>query len=179
MRRMILASLVLLPATAFAHAAANEPQPSSSPANVSAALKTPAAATAITAVSAPSLIHEFVLTEMNGIMLGSEAADVGSRAYSYRSGAPIVTDTPAISRMVDTNVTLADLAARPSVTDVIVHATVDQYGVPRDLAIAKSAGDAIDGKVLAAVAQYRFRPATVDHRPVAASVMISVKIAKP
>jgi outer membrane biosynthesis protein TonB len=56
---------------------------------------------------------------------------------------------------------------------------VDAYGFPRNLSIVRSAGAVVDKKVLDAMSQYRFTPATLDNKPVDAAVTISIKIEKP
>ncbi|HWB33281.1 MAG TPA: energy transducer TonB [Acidobacteriaceae bacterium] len=181
MRRMILTTLVLLPVTGMAYAATSaEPQPSSSSVRVAAELKAPAAAS-LMAVSANShaAVREMVHTQVDDSFLSAALHNAGSLEYAMYGSIPTETSAPAVTRAVEVGLTPEELAAQPAVTNVVVHATVDSYGYPRNLTVTKSAGSLVDQRVLAAVGQYRFKPATLDNRPVDAAVTISVKIAKP
>jgi len=103
----------------------------------------------------------------------------GTLEYAVFGSVPPESSEPSVTRAVEVELSPAEMAGQPAVIDVIVHATVDVYGIPRNLSISKSAGAVVDDKVLAAVSQYRFRPATMENQPVAAAVTISVKIQKP
>ena len=56
----------------------------------------------------------------------------------------------------------------------VVAMIVDEKGVPTGLKIMKSAGTAVDRNVLAAVAQYRFKPGTLNNQPTAIPVNLEV-----
>ena len=60
-----------------------------------------------------------------------------------------------------------------------VSMTVDATGKPTHVQIIKSAGSDIDQNVLAAVDQYRFKPATVSNQPSPMDVNLTVNILKP
>lgn len=57
---------------------------------------------------------------------------------------------------------------------VFVDAIIRTDGVPTDLHILQSAGDYLDKNAMAAVSQYRFRPATKNGKPVAVRLNIRV-----
>ena len=59
---------------------------------------------------------------------------------------------------------------------VVVGMTVDKNGVPTDLKIVRSAGPELDHNVLAAVAQYRFKPGTVSDQPVAIPLNLEINL---
>jgi len=61
----------------------------------------------------------------------------------------------------------------------VVEMIVDETGTPTNLKIVQSAGEELDKNVLAAVSQYRFRPATVSHQPAAVPVDLTVEIVNP
>ena len=61
-------------------------------------------------------------------------------------------------------------------TTVVVTMTVDATGKPTELAVAKSAGDSLDQKVLTAIGQAHFKPGTLDGQPYALPVRLSVVI---
>jgi hypothetical protein len=179
---MIMTTLVLLPMTALAHAATStEPQPSSSSATVTAELKTPAAISLVTAGSATHpAVHLIVQTKMSDDdFIESEMRKGGTLAYAFYGSVPTEFSAPSVTRAVEVGLTTDEMAMQPAVTRVVVHAVVDSYGFPRNLTIEKSAGAMVDHKVLAAVGQYRFKPATLDNRPVDSAVTISVQITKP
>jgi TonB family protein len=61
-------------------------------------------------------------------------------------------------------------------TTVVVTMTVDATGKPTELAIAKSAGDSLDRRVISAISQARFKPGTLDGQPCALPVRLSVVV---
>jgi len=48
---------------------------------------------------------------------------------------------------------------------VVVAMVVDETGKPSNLKVVKSLGPTLDQNILAAVSQYRFKPATLDNQP--------------
>ena len=164
MRRMILTTLVLLPVMAHAQAITSiEPQPSTSSAVLLAEVK----------LGGPPALAALNTVSRVGAIQG------GTREYAMFGSIPAESSEPSVTHAVEVGLSPAEMAGQPAVIHVIVHATVDVYGVPRNLSISKSAGAAVDEKVLAAVSQYRFRPATLENQPVDAAVTISIKIQKP
>ncbi len=61
-------------------------------------------------------------------------------------------------------------------TTVVVSMVVDETGKPTQLAIAKSAGNAVDQQVLAAMQQSHFTPGTLDGQPYPLPVRLEVVI---
>ena len=196
MRRMILTSLVLLPVLARAQVSpATEPKPSTSSATLRAELTQPAGAAvhamagaapaaAPTAVPTTTIAHaafrEIVHTQMTDDFADAALRQGGTLQYvMYGGGTPTEATVPVLTRAVEIDLSQPELAAEPAVTNVIVRATVDAYGFPRNLAVAQSAGASLDKKALATVSQFRFKPATLDNRPVDAGVLITIKIQKP
>jgi TonB family protein len=201
---MILTTLVLLPALAVAQAGTSaEPKPSSSSARVQAEstqsaglaevamaaaapevvkpapAESPASIAPISATSSTNraTVREFVRTQTTESLADTALRKGGVIAYGM-SATPVETSAPKMIRAVQVALSEQDLAERPAVTNVAVLATVDQYGIPRNLAIAQSAGSLIDRKALAAVSQYRFTPATIDNLPTETTVTIAIKIQK-
>ena len=62
---------------------------------------------------------------------------------------------------------------------VIVNMVVDPNGVPTEMKIVRSAGPELDHNVLAAVAQYRFKPGTVSNQPVAFPLNLEINLLSP
>jgi TonB family protein len=190
---MILTSLVLLPV--MAHAAANastEPQPFTSSVNVkadqpkaAAPVEMAAADIAIKAVvpglgtSNHAAIRQFVQTKMTESFVDAALRQGGTLEFAMMGSVPAHTSAPQVTQAVSVDVTAQDLAERPTVSSIVLHAIVDENGVPRNVQISQSAGTVIDRKAVAAVSQYRFKPATYDNKPTWAPISITIKIEKP
>ena len=61
---------------------------------------------------------------------------------------------------------------------MIVNFTVDQNGVPQGVRLLKSVNQAVDNRILNAVRQYRFAPATLDDQTVPVEVNLQVFFAQ-
>ena len=196
MRRMIMASLVLLPVLAHAQARiSTEPQPSPSSAMLQAevtrpaglagmakAAATPAAASASIGtvnMSNHAMFREVVQTKVTETLVDAALRQGGTLEYAMMGSLPTESSAPKVTRAVEVDLSAQELAEQPAVSHVVVHATVDAYGFPRNVSIVRSAGAALDKKVLAAVGQYRFTPATLDNKAIDAAVTITIKIEKP
>ncbi len=59
---------------------------------------------------------------------------------------------------------------------VVVAMIVDKTGKPYDLKVVKSAGAAVDARVIAAVSQYRFTPGMVSNQPIDSPLNLEVLI---
>jgi TonB family protein len=57
---------------------------------------------------------------------------------------------------------------------VLISMIVDEHGMPTAIRVVRSIGHGLDENAVAAVSQYRFRPATVDGNPIAARITIEV-----
>jgi TonB family protein len=192
MRRMILTSLVLFPVLAHAQAGiATEPKPFTSSAALYAELNKPAglAEVAMAAGETPApissmstashaVVRESVKTQFTGDFLEAALRMGGTLEYSMKGSLPTESSAPTVTRTVGVALSEAELAAQPAVSNVVVHAVVDENGVPRNVAISHSAGKVVDEKAVEAVSQYRFKPATVDNQPTWAEVSIAIKIEK-
>jgi TonB family protein len=202
MRRVILSTLVLFPVLANAQASTStESKQYPTSAGVLAELERPAgladaamAAAALEevkpAAKAPAsvasatseamghaAVREFVQTRQVDNFTDAALRQGGTLEFSMKA-TPVETSEPQVTRAVEVDLTPDELAEAPAVTKVVVRAIVDQYGFPRNVMIAQSAGPEVDRKAIAAVSQYRFKPATVDNQPTWASVSIAIKIQK-
>jgi TonB family protein len=193
MRRMILTSLVLIPVLAHAEArSASEPKPFTSSAAFQAELKQPAGMAEVAMAAAAELpapvvstgavahaaVRESVKTEMLSGFAESALRTGGTLEYSMKGSAPAEASAPAVTRAVEIELSDKELADQPTVSNVVLHAIVDEQGVPRNVGITRSGGKLVDPKAIAAVNQYRFKPATVDNQPTWAEVSITIKIQK-
>lgn len=61
-----------------------------------------------------------------------------------------------------------------STQHVVVAFRVDEKGVPQNVHLLKSVNQTVDSRILAAVREYRFEPATLDDQTVAMDVNLNV-----
>jgi TonB family protein len=191
---MILSTLVLLPVMAHAQAGTSTAaQTSPSSATFQAELTQPAipAKLAMKAAAAPAAsiatlgntnhaaIREFIQTRMTENFADAALIKGGTFEFAIEGSAPTESSAPKITRAVEVSLSTQELEEQPAVSNVVVHAIVDENGVPRNVSIAQSAGSLVDSRAIEAVSQYRFKPATLDNRPTWASVSIAIKIQKP
>jgi len=197
MRRMILTSLVLFPVLAHAQAGTlAEPKPSTSSAVLQAELKQPAglysevalaaaevkpaeAPASMTSLNAAShaVVRESIQAKFSDDFVEAALHEGGTLEYSMKA-TPVEVTAPKVTRAVELDLSQQELAEQPAESNVVVHAIVDEQGIPRNVSIAKSAGAIVDKKAIAAVSLYRFKPATVGNQPTWASVSIAIKIQK-
>jgi hypothetical protein len=194
MRQMILVALALFPVVALAQSGSStEPKPAHSSAALQVELRQPAglAEVALAAAAMPeapspivssnaashAAVRESIQAQFSGDFVAAALRQGGTLEYSLKASAPVET-APKITRAVEIDLSQQELAEQPPVSNVVVQGVVDEYGVPRNLAIAQSAGPVIDKKAIAAVNQYRFKPAMVDNQPTWAAASISIKIQK-
>jgi TonB family protein len=193
MRRMILTTLVLLPVAAYAQSRTSiETQPSPSSAAVVAELNQPAeldvkaagtkAALPLGSIATMSsdhaAFHEFVQTKTMQSFADAALVQGGTLEFAMMGSVPTESSPATVTRAVEVNLSSQELAEQPTVSKVVVHAIVDANGIPRNVAVTQSGGSVIDRRVVEAVNQYRFKPATIDNKATWSSVSISIKIQK-
>ena len=149
MRRILVATLALIPV--LAHAA-------------------PAAKTSsATAVTVPANV---VIHQADSDFVDDAMQHGGTIAYSFGGGVN-QSSAPQLVHVVETELAPAELA---TASDVAIRLTVDANGVPQNLKVTKATNSAIAEKTLAAVSQYRFKPATVNYLAVPEDVTLDIKI---
>jgi len=176
MRRIVIATLVLIPVLANAQASTST-KPSQNSATLVAAANPPAALTssnnsassvdvATSAVPMSVVIHQATPV--------ADADASGTIFYSFG------TDQSASSTTVPQliHVVNPDLAPQQLVegSDVTVHLTVDRNGVPQNITVDHATDPIIARKTIAAISQYRFKPAMRNLLAVPADVTVDVKI---
>jgi len=202
MCRMILISLVLLPVLAHAEASTSterqqlpssaalrteQPQPAGleeiAMAPVASVLAAPATAKSAASISAANTVNHAAVQELIEMRSSEDFTQAalrlgGTLEYVLKGSAATESSAPSVTRAVEMELSQQELARQPAVTHVVVRAMVDEYGIPRDLTIAQSAGTVVDRKALAAISQYRFKPATLDNKRIEAAVVITIKLQK-
>jgi TonB family protein len=141
--------------------------------------ETPAAARAIVSanLAGHAALRETVQTSVMSNFIEAQMRSAGTLEYSMRA-TPMETTSPQVTQAVEVDLTPAEAASTPAVSKVVVRAIVDEHGVPRNVSVTQSAGPVVDRKAVAAVSQYRFKPATLDNQPTWATVSIAIKIQK-
>jgi len=100
-----------------------------------------------------------------------------------------ISDTVASTRPLSTGVTPARVLFTPRIdltpaaaetilpnAEVVLKLNVDADGQPQDVEVVKSPNHYLDEPVAAAIRQTRFRPATLDHQPVATDLTLTVVV---
>lgn len=179
MRRILFATLVLIPVLANAQASnSTEPKPSQNSATL-LAKATPPAPFAGAKNAAPAATASATETEIlpsNVIIHQADLADTASQygsTVSYSFGSGNKSTAPQLVHVVETNLAPSEIGAA---SDVAIHLTVDANGLPQNLKVTKATDPVIAQKTLAAVSQYRFKPATVNYLAVAQDVTLDIKI---
>jgi len=181
MRRMIAATLVLIPVMAHAQATTTaEPKASQASATLVAKATPPApfgaAKGADTTTSVrPNLVHETISTTVDPYFLNEALREGGEVSYTLLGTNDNNAIAPRLIHVVNTQLPQNQLTAA---SDVTVHLTVDALGVPHNLKIERSANEVVNAKTLEAVSQYRFAAAKINNIPAEADVTVEVKIQK-
>lgn len=181
MRRMIAATLVLIPVLAHAQAGTTS-EPKASQASVTLVAKAtpptaPGAAKGANATTSvrPKTVHETISTTVDPYFMNDALRQGGEITYTLGGNEDGLAVAPRLIHAVSTQLPQDQLA---SASDVTVHMTVDTLGVPHNLKIERSANDVVDEKTLEAVSQYRFAPAKANDMPSKADVTVEIKIQK-
>jgi TonB family protein len=190
MRRMILISLVLSPVMAHAQAVTTTGhQPSSTSAKLYAEVYRPAAPSEAAAVSTPMSnapaanhlqLRESVRTRTADDFAVAALHMGGTLEYSMKGSAPTQVSAPSVVTAVEISMSDRELSEQPAVTTLVVHTIVDENGTPRNVVVTQSSGRAVlDQRAVAAVGQYRFKPAMLDNKATWASVYLTIKLERP
>jgi TonB family protein len=85
---------------------------------------------------------------------------------------PVVLDTAEI------NLPQGMLDSLPAGAQVGVELTVDQHGIPENIRVVKSLNSSMDASVIDAVRQFRFRPGTMDNKPIPVDLNLTLTITR-
>ena len=186
MRRIFVATLVLIPVLANAQASSSTGPKQSPNSAMLLAKSTPPApfASAKGAAPAPKSSADITATLPANVIIHQAGSDSdfaydtvdhgGTIAYSLGGADSFAKSAaPQLVHVVETELAPAEIAAG---SDVCVRLTVDAYGVPQNLKVTKATDPVVAQKTLAAVSQYRFKPARVNYLAVAQDVNLDIKI---
>jgi len=185
MRRILVATLVLIPVLAHAQASTSTEQPTQTTATLVAKATPPApmapaksaapaasSSVAGTAVSIP--VHVVIHQITPDDDYSTDALQSGGTiSYSFGNDLNSKVTSPELIHVVQADLAPAQFAQG---SDVKVRLTVDAHGVPQNISVVKATDAVVAQKTIAAVSQYRFKPATRDYLAIAADVSIDVKI---
>jgi TonB family protein len=122
-------------------------------------------------------MHDQVAFKLDSDPEDTAALQSGSVSYHFGSAEPETT-APKLIHVVGRTLPLQRLMEQENNAYVAVRLTVDTDGIPGNITIAHSGGAELDAQTIAAVRQYRFAPATVNHEPVRSDVTVEVKLTK-
>jgi len=110
------------------------------------------------------------------VMMDCDQGGFGSAAFSPNNdpfGLPPGARHPVVIHSVEAE--FSDEARRERIEGVVLVTTiVDEQGMPTQIHVVRSAGHGLDENAVAAVSQYRFRPATLDGKPIATRITIEI-----
>lgn len=108
-------------------------------------------------------------TVLSSLLLISALSASATSAYAMGDAPTISGAVPQVTRTV--SLQLADNELKTDTASVVVNATIDAVGYPRHIVIAKSGGELVDERAIAAVSQYRFAP-SLEATPVSITITI-------
>lgn len=179
MRLALLTTLALLPTAAFAQAGSQT--------TLQASLSQPAAfvhGAAASSASEPNValaaprLHDVLKTQLSSPAMDVSLAQGGSLVYALAGDnkgttsfvAPVLVHT--VGRALPVN------AAENSNAKVVLELAVDAEGKPADIRVLRSGGAGVDKGTIAAVRQYRFKPATYENSPAVAHLTLEIALQK-
>jgi hypothetical protein len=179
MRLITFATLALLPTAALAQANQSTLQASNAqPAAFIHAATSPAAVATPAVVVAPVVYHDVIKSSLVAPQLDAIMAKGGSISYSIFADeeGKYSIKAPQLTHVVGRDLPVTALVS--SDADVTVAFIVDNKGIPSDFTVVHSAGADVDKGTIAALRQYRFKPATLDNMPVVAHLEMEIKLKK-
>jgi TonB family protein len=181
---MIVAATLLLPvlaqAAAHAQAATRAASQDSAPtlqAKASPVVFRPSATPAPAPAPIARIVRRPIFTDVIKTRLNRDVedfADQQSGTLAFRLGEDTQSTAPRLLHIVDRELPANLVNERTS--PVAVRMVVDPHGVPSSLTVVRSAGPVVDRQTLAAVSQYRFEPATMNHQPVSSDITVEVDL---
>jgi TonB family protein len=107
--------------------------------------------------------------ELGSSFGGATRSDWANDPFKQPPGA----EPPAVIHSVVAE--FSDEARRERIEGTVLISTiVDEQGLPTEIHVERSAGHGLDENAVAAVSQYRFRPATLDGKPIAVRIRIEI-----
>jgi len=137
-----------------------------------------------TLVLAPALLHAQASPQQNAGTL--EARAVTPAALPAAAPAPTTSKTLRVSTGVQQPVIVHNAPVvlegvkldweHPQDNKVVLALSIDDKGTVQDLTVLKSYNKSLDERVLTAVRQYRFKPATLDNQPIPVRLELAVVV---
>lgn len=107
--------------------------------------------------------------------LASQTVNDASASAQVRPLSTGVT-SPRIIRTVNVIATPELIQALPSDTEVVLKLNVDEQGMAQNVEVVKSVNKKLDDRVVAAVREFRWRPATLDKQAIPVDLTLNVNV---
>jgi hypothetical protein len=91
--------------------------------------------------------------------------------------APVITNAPKASLPDEVLKSIKDQHIEKFEAISLIGMTVDVHGMPRDTCVLKEAGHGLDRNALKVASEYRFKPATLEGKPVPVRVAVELRFA--
>jgi TonB family protein len=125
----------------------------------------------------PPAPHDAVEFQLESDPAATADLNTGAITARFGSSEPETT-APKLIHVVGRTLPVQRLLSQENNAHVVVRLIVGDNGLPQSLSVVHSAGAEIDQETLAAVRQYRFTPAIVNHVPVKSEVTVTVVLKK-
>lgn len=121
----------------------------------------------------PALLLASSLASATALAKPPASADVPATPIHVSTGvtSPVLLNG---SQLSISNESLAFVPTTSPMVELSMH--VDEKGVPSDVHVVKSVSQKVDAQVVAAARTFHFRPAMLDHEPVAMNMRVKVII---
>jgi len=115
---------------------------------------------------------------LSSVLVSASAFAASPKADSVITAQPVRVSTGVVAPvMLDTaSFHISANAAAASSGEVVLELNVDEKGDARNVRIVKSGSPVLDSKVVAAVMQSHFKPATLNNHPIAVDLDLKVKV---
>jgi len=115
---------------------------------------------------------------LSSVLVSASAFAASPKADSVVTAQPVHVSTGVIAPVLldSASFHIPATAAVASSGEVVLALNVDEKGDARHVRIVKSASPALDSKVVAAVLQSHFKPATLNNHPIAVDLDLKVKV---
>jgi TonB family protein len=179
MRLFAIATLVLAPVAAFSQTAQPTQQASlKKPVAFASTSATPAATPAV-AIASSVGYRDVIKATLTSEAMDRAQAEGGALTYTMYNNNDSTPSFHAPKLVSAVGRTLPVDAATSGNAAVTVNFVVSPQGVPSEFKVVRSAGDkAVEQSTIAALSQYRFQPATLDHMPVYAHLTMEISLKK-
>jgi hypothetical protein len=173
MRRLALSALMLSPVMLHAQANLSTGVPALLHAAATAGAKNAGSDAANTAVS-PDKIQMVITTDAAGTQAIADRDAGANGQFSFGQTAASF-DAPKLVHWTPIQCTETDLdVAGESPDKLVISMVISETGEPTNIKVLQPVNPVLEHKAVAALSQYRFAPAMMEHRPAATPVTVAI-----